>query len=51
MILVTLFNIFPDASGYFIIKFSHRYFRQPVIHCGIEVLKFIIRQGIFIFFL
>ena len=49
--LAVLFNIFPDACRYFIIKLPHCHFRQPVIHCGIKVLKFVIRQGIFIFFL
>ncbi|CTQ30750.1 hypothetical protein CH1034_390069 [Klebsiella pneumoniae] len=48
--LAVLFNIFPDACRNFIIKLPHCHFRQPVIHCGIKVLKFVIRQGIFIFF-
>ncbi len=47
LMLAVLFNIFPD----FIIKLPHCHFRQPVIHCGIKVLKFVIRQGIFIFLL
>lgn len=49
--LAVLFNIFPDACRYFIIKLPHCHFRQPVIHCSIKVLKFVIRQGIFIFLL
>lgn len=42
--LAVLFNIFPDACRNFIIKLPHCHFRQPVIHCGIKVLKFVIRQ-------
>ena len=42
--LAVLFNIFPDACRYFIIKLPHCHFRQPVIHCSIKVLKFVIRQ-------
>ena len=40
--LAVLFNIFPDACRYFIIKLPHCHFRQPVINRGIEMLKLII---------
>ncbi len=48
--LAVLFNIFPDACRNFIIKLPHCHFRQPVIHCGIKVLKSRHPSGEYLFF-